>query len=154
VFIKGTSLSECAATAAYVGGRDSHLELMECDVIGNGHSGIFVDGSNATILDSNISDNQLTGISVVNGGTAILDKNDIFGNHSTPLEYNLSDDDDEEGDREEAREFRSQVETNNKIGRVGTGKLRSLSKIMEAQRREVDGFQPGDDNQHGNDGDW
>ena len=99
IFVKGCSISECAATAAYVGGRDSHLEVVECDVIDNGHSGIFVDGSNATILDSNISGNRLTGISVVNGGTAVLDKNDILGNHATPVEYNLSDDEDEGDDR-------------------------------------------------------
>jgi hypothetical protein len=53
----------------------------------SGHSGIFVDRAKFNIKNSVISDNLLTGISLVGRGAfSIIEDTHIFGNASAPID--------------------------------------------------------------------
>lgn len=97
---------KCAATGIYMGGANSRLDLVECDVLLNGmgntasshsrgagiargHSGIYIEQGCATILKSTIGHNSLTGISVVSPQEASLDLqgSELVYNGSYQLEW-------------------------------------------------------------------
>lgn len=78
-------IHDCAATGVYVGGNGSQVNMEHTDVlrngigntyhrrgIGRGHSGIYLERGTADIIDSNISENILTGITAVSPSDAIL----------------------------------------------------------------------------------
>jgi Right handed beta helix region len=82
-------VKDCAATGIYIGGPGSSASIESSDVIRNGvgnrgtrrgiargHSGIYLEQGEAKITNSNISDNTLTGISVVSPENAKLSLRD------------------------------------------------------------------------------
>ncbi len=92
---------DCAATGIYVGGPGSRANIERTDVIRNGsgntqhrrgiargHSGIYLEQGHASIVDCNVSQNSLTGISAVSPENAvlILQESDLVGNGTFQLE--------------------------------------------------------------------
>ena len=99
IFLQESAVENCAATGVYIGGHGSRAALSGCDVVGNGvgnhrgiargHSGIYVEQGRARIVDSNISRNTLTGISVVSHENARLymENSDLIDNGTFQLEW-------------------------------------------------------------------
>lgn len=95
---------DCAATGIYIGGRGTRALVQETDVLRNGlgsrqngrrsqgiargHSGIYLEQGVADILDCNVSNNTLTGITAVSNenSTLTLSDTDLVGNGSFQLE--------------------------------------------------------------------
>jgi hypothetical protein len=100
VQIHDCAVYNCAATGIYVGGPGSRALVERTDVIGNGignrsrrgiargHSGIYLEQGHATIVNCNISNNTLTGISSVHAENAILtlEQSDLVNNGTFQLE--------------------------------------------------------------------
>lgn len=103
--MKQSRVQECAATGVYIGGRGTKASVCETDVMRNGlgsrvgsfrrgggiargHSGIYIEQGVADIFDCNISNNTLTGITVVSTENATLNlrDSDLQGNGSFQLE--------------------------------------------------------------------
>jgi hypothetical protein len=95
------AVTDCAATGVYVGGPGSTAMLKATDVLRNGvgnptyrrgiargHSGVYLEQGTATVRQSNVSYNTLTGISVVSPDNAILTLHDstLVGNGTYQLE--------------------------------------------------------------------
>jgi Right handed beta helix region len=84
LILRNCAVTDCAATGVYIGGPGSHALIEASDVIRNGvgnrirrgiargHSGIYLEQGVATIRNSNVSGNTLTGISVVSPDNAFL----------------------------------------------------------------------------------
>jgi hypothetical protein len=84
VILRKCAITDCAATGVYIGGPGSHAIIDTSDVIRNGvgnrirrgiargHSGIYLEQGIASIRNTNISSNTLTGISVVSPENAFL----------------------------------------------------------------------------------
>lgn len=91
---------DCAATGIYIGGPGSEAIIHRADVIRNGignrtrrgvargHSGIYLEQGITKIHDCNVSNNTLTGISVVSPDNAFLtlENSDIISNGTYQLE--------------------------------------------------------------------
>lgn len=91
---------DCAATGIYVGGPGSTASIDWTDVVQNGngnrsrrgiargHSGIYLEQGRASVVNCNISQNSLTGISAVSLENAIihLEQSDLVANGTTQLE--------------------------------------------------------------------
>ena len=101
VTIRKCYVHDCAATGIYVGGPGSRALIEKTDVVRNGngnvhhrrgiargHSGIYLEQGHAHILDCNVSQNSLTGISAVSPDNAILklEESDLFSNGTYQLE--------------------------------------------------------------------
>lgn len=101
VTIRNCYVHDCAATGIYVGGPGSRAQMERTDVVRNGngntthrrgiargHSGVYLEQGHASIVDCNISQNSLTGISVVSPDNAILnlEESDLVSNGSFQLE--------------------------------------------------------------------
>jgi Right handed beta helix region len=99
--IRNCYIHDCAATGIYVGGPGSRARIERTDVIRNGngntthrrgiargHSGVYLEQGHASILDCNISQNSLTGISAVSPDNAILNlqESELVSNGSFQLE--------------------------------------------------------------------
>lgn len=87
VALKDSMVFDCAATGLYVGGRGSEASMERSDIVRNGignsqwysfdrvspgHSGVYLEQGTASIRESNISGNTLTGISAIAHGNAVL----------------------------------------------------------------------------------
>ena len=98
---KKCRVHHCAATGLYVGGPGSEAALEQSDIICNGggnllsprgiargHSGLYVEQGYARVLDSNVSNNSLTGISAISLDNAVLhiENSDLIGNGTLQLE--------------------------------------------------------------------
>jgi hypothetical protein len=94
-------IHDCAATGIYIGGPGSRATIERTDVVRNGngnlqyrrgiargHSGIYLEQGHASILDCNVSQNALTGISAVNPENAVLtlQETDLMSNGTYQLE--------------------------------------------------------------------
>lgn len=92
---------DCAATGIYVGGPGSRANIQRTDVVRNGngntlhrrgiargHSGIYLEQGHASIIDCNVSQNSLTGISAVSPENAFLtlQGSDLVSNGTYQLE--------------------------------------------------------------------
>jgi len=101
VTIRNCYVHDCAATGIYVGGQDSRAYIERTDVVRNGngnttnrrgiargHSGVYLEQGHASIVDCNISQNCLTGISAVSPENAILnlERSELVSNGSFQLE--------------------------------------------------------------------
>lgn len=108
LWIKDSTIHNCAATGIYVGdGRTSCL-IQRCDIIycgfgtrsqyihehlsmerkpvPPGHSGIYVEGTVGVIIDDSlVAGNSLTGMSVVRSGAAALRNSSILENGRAPV---------------------------------------------------------------------
>lgn len=87
----------CAATGVYICGSDSTAEITLTDIIGNGHggrglarghSGVCLENGIVAIVDSNISHNSASGISVITTEEwrLKLSQSDLIGNGAKPLD--------------------------------------------------------------------
>jgi Right handed beta helix region len=101
VNISNCYVHDCAATGIYVGGPGSRANIERTDVVRNGngntqhrrgiargHSGIYLEQGHASIVDCNVSQNSLTGISAVSPENAILtlQGSDLMSNGTYQLE--------------------------------------------------------------------
>jgi hypothetical protein len=101
VTIRNCYVHDCAATGIYVGGPGSQALIERTDVVRNGngntthrrgiargHSGVYLEQGHASIMDCNISQNSLTGISAVSPDNAILnlEASELVSNGSFQLE--------------------------------------------------------------------
>lgn len=101
VTIRNCYVHDCAATGIYMVGPESRAQVERTDVVRNGngntthrhgvargHSGLYLEQGYASIVDCNISQNSLTGISVVSPDTAILnlEESELVSNGSFQLE--------------------------------------------------------------------
>jgi hypothetical protein len=101
VIIRNCYVHDCAATGIYVGGPGSRAQIERTDVVRNGngntthrrgiargHSGVYLEQGHASIVDCNISQNSLTGISAVSPDNAILTlaESELVSNGSFQLE--------------------------------------------------------------------
>ena len=101
--MSGCAVTDCAATGIYIGGPGSRVVLEQTDVVRNGlgycnsnrrmgiargHSGVYLEQGVAQIVDCNISQNTLTGISAVSPDNAILtlEMCDLMSNGTNQLE--------------------------------------------------------------------
>mmetsp|Transcript_3256 Transcript_3256/g.6807 ORF Transcript_3256/g.6807 Transcript_3256/m.6807 type:complete len:703 (+) Transcript_3256:221-2329(+) len=99
-----TRVYDCAATGIYIGGRGTRARVQQTDVLRNGlgsrgtsrrnagisrgHSGVYLEQGVADIIDCNVSNNTLTGITAVSNenSTLNLSDSDLLGNGSFQLE--------------------------------------------------------------------
>lgn len=101
VTIRNCYIHDCAATGIYVGGPGSRALIERTDVVRNGngnmthrrgiargHSGVYLEQGHASIVDCNISQNSLTGISAISAENAILnlEASELVSNGSYQLE--------------------------------------------------------------------
>ncbi|GMH52874.1 hypothetical protein TrST_g3851 [Triparma strigata] len=97
VDLKSVLIHDCAATGVYCGGLNSSVKMEACNVLRNGvggreipkgHSGLYVEASESVITDCFVSDNSLTGFTLVRGGNAHVKSCDIYenGNESFTVE--------------------------------------------------------------------
>jgi Right handed beta helix region len=98
--VRYSVVRDCAATGIYIGGPGSEAIIHHTDVIRNGvgnrtrrgvvrgHSGIYLEQGITRIDDCNISNNTLTGISVVSQDNAFLtlENSDVISNGTYQLE--------------------------------------------------------------------
>ncbi len=99
--IKKCCIFGCAATGIYVGGPGSSASVQESDIVRNGegnkrnrrgiargHSGVYLEQGIANLVNCNISNNSLTGISAISqtNATLIVKDSDLVGNGSVQLE--------------------------------------------------------------------
>jgi len=123
-------IHHCAATGIYVGGPGSIATIKHSDVIHNGdgnpsnrrgiargHSGIYLEQGQATIEDSNVSHNSLTGVSAVSTDNATLqvECTDLVANGTLQIEMPPA------GSLSRVRSFCR----NNLISKEGMGRTRS-----------------------------
>lgn len=135
VTITSCYVHDCAATGIYVGGPGSRATIERTDVVRNGngnrqhrrgiargHSGIYLEQGNASIIDCNVSQNSLTGISAVSPENAILTlaQSDLVSNGTFQLEMPAIG----------TPAHRSSVTVNNNLASVGLARSRS-GLIME-----------------------
>jgi hypothetical protein len=138
-------IHHCAATGIYVGGRGSEASIEHTDVIQNGignqrsrrgvvrgHSGIYLEQGVASLVDCNVSNNALTGVSAVSrdNSTLIVKESDLMGNGSFQLEVppvgTLSN--------------QRSVSLNNHVSVNGTGRCRSgLIHATESEHTRDEG---------------
>jgi Right handed beta helix region len=99
VVLQRCAVTDCAATGVYIGGGSDAL-LQRTDVMRNGvgnrvrrgiargHSGIYLEQGTARIQQSNVSNNTLTGISVVSPDHAFLtlEESSLVNNGTYQLE--------------------------------------------------------------------
>jgi len=129
--INNSYIHDCAATGIYIGGSGSRATIEHSDVIFNGkgnrktrrgiaagHSGIYLEQGDASIIDCNISRNSLTGISAISPDNAVmtLKESDLFSNGTFQLEM--------PGFGSAA--YRNSVTTDNTLASSGTGRSRSV----------------------------
>lgn len=129
--IKNSYIHDCAATGIYIGGTGSRANIESTDVIKNGrgnlrnsrgisagHSGIYIEQGDASIVDCNVSRNSLTGISAINSDNAILnlEDSDLCSNGTFQLEMPALG----------SVAFRNSVTTNNTLSPSGIGRSRSI----------------------------
>ncbi|KAL7564357.1 hypothetical protein ACA910_001510 [Epithemia clementina (nom. ined.)] len=121
---------ECAATGVYIGGRGTRATVTTSDVVRNGlgsrgnarrsggiarnHSGIYLEQGVAEILDCNVSNNTLTGITAVStdNATLVLRDSDLMGNGTFQLEI-------------PSRNARGITMQQNRLEASGTGRTRA-----------------------------
>ena len=128
--VKQCRIHHCAATGIYVGGPGSEATIEQSDIIHNGngnplsprgiargHSGIYVEQGYAHVMDSNVSNNSLTGISAISVENAVLhvENSDIIENGTLQLEF----------PPEGSRSYRRSINRNNVTRQRGNGRLRS-----------------------------
>jgi hypothetical protein len=128
--IRDSMVRDCAATGIYVGGPGGEAIVERTDVIRNGvgnrtsrrgvsrgHSGIYLEQGTARISDSNVSNNTLTGISVVSPENAFitLQDSDLMSNGTFQLELPQLN---------SVSRQKSEVKNNRMIGN-GEGQVRS-----------------------------
>ena len=129
--LKDSSVYDCAATGVYIGGRGTQASLSTSDVLRNGlgsrgrarrnggiarnHSGIYLEQGVAEILDCNVSNNTLTGITAVStdNATLLLRDSDLQGNGSFQLEI-------------PSRNARGITMQQNRLESSGTGRIRAI----------------------------
>lgn len=131
VKIRNSYIHDCAGTGIYVGGSGSRATIEQSDVISNGkgnrkyrrgiaagHSGIYLEQGHASIVDCNISQNTLTGISVVSPDNSLLNlqESDLVSNGTYQLEM--------PDIRSPA--YRNSVTKNNNLASDGSGRRRSV----------------------------
>lgn len=104
--VKSTVVHDCAATGLYVGDIDSIATVSGCNLVRNGggsrrpprdaeeddmdrvppgHSGMYVEAGRASVDNSLVAGNSLTGLSIVRGGGVIISGCDITENGSEPI---------------------------------------------------------------------
>lgn len=130
VTITNCYVHDCAATGIYVGGPGSRASIVRTDVVRNGngnmqhrrgiargHSGIYLEQGHASIVDCNISQNSLTGISAVSPDNAILnlEESDLVANGTFQLEMPAIG----------TTAHRNSVTANNNLSSVGHPRSRS-----------------------------
>ena len=101
VTVRDCYIHNCAATGIYIGGPGSVAKIERTDVtqngngnvrsrrgIARGHSGVYLEQGVASLMDCNISDNSLTGISAISSENATLTvaDSDLAGNGTLQLE--------------------------------------------------------------------
>lgn len=100
VVLRRCAVTDCAATGVYIGGPGSQAVIEKSDIIRNGvgnrirrgiargHSGIYLEQGFATIRNSNVSNNVLTGVSVVSPDNAflVLENSTLVNNGTYQLE--------------------------------------------------------------------
>lgn len=95
---------DCAATGIYIGGPGSAATIDHTDVLRNGlgnrrhhrgiargHSGIYLERGVATITASNVSNNTLTGLSVISPDHAVLELRSSYLTRNGTLQMELPD---------------------------------------------------------------
>lgn len=105
--IVNSYIHDCAATGIYVGGPGSRATIERSDILNNGqgntisrrgiprgHSGVYLEQGHATIVDCNISQNSLTGISAISSQNAHLNLEDseLVSNGTFQLEMPAASD--------------------------------------------------------------
>lgn len=128
--VKKCRVHHCAATGLYVGGAGSEAVIEQSDIICNGngnllsprgiargHSGLYVEQGYARVVDSNVSNNSLTGISAISVDNALLhvENSDLIGNGTLQLEM----------PPEGSRSFSRSISRNNVTRSRGNPRLRS-----------------------------
>ncbi len=128
--VKKCRVHHCAATGLYVGGAGSEAVIEQSDIICNGngnllsprgiargHSGLYVEQGYARVVDSNVSNNSLTGISAISVDNALLhvENSDLIGNGTLQLEM----------PPEGSRSFSRSISRNNVTRSRGSPRLRS-----------------------------
>jgi len=128
--VKKCRVHHCAATGLYVGGAGSEAVIEQSDIVCNGngnslsprgiargHSGLYVEQGYARVLDSNVSNNSLTGISAISIDNAMLhvENSDLIGNGTLQLEL----------PPEGSRTFSRSINRNNVARSRGNPRLRS-----------------------------
>ena len=121
---------DCAATGIYVGGRGSRARITETDVLRNGlgsrissrrhtgiargHSGFYLEQGVVEMINFNISNNTLSGITAIatENSTLNLHESDLVGNGSFQLEI-------------PSRDSRSINMSQNRLESQGTGRIRA-----------------------------
>ena len=129
--ISNSYIHDCAATGIYIGGTGSRVTVERTDVIKNGrgnrrtdrgissgHSGIYMEQGDASIVDCNVSRNTLTGISAISPSHAILnlEDSDLYSNGTYQLEMPPLG----------SVAFRNSVTANNTLSSSGIGRPRSI----------------------------
>eukprot|EP00533_Pseudo-nitzschia_delicatissima_P014439 CAMPEP_0197277028 /NCGR_PEP_ID=MMETSP1432-20130617/16398_1 /TAXON_ID=44447 /ORGANISM="Pseudo-nitzschia delicatissima, Strain UNC1205" /LENGTH=521 /DNA_ID=CAMNT_0042743173 /DNA_START=235 /DNA_END=1800 /DNA_ORIENTATION=+ len=129
--IKNSYVHDCAATGIYVGGTGSSATIERSDIIGNGkgnkksrrgisagHSGLYLEQGDASIIDCNISRNTLTGVSAISPDNAILNlqESELISNGTFQLEMPAFG----------SAAHRNSVTTNNTMESSGIGRSRSM----------------------------
>ena len=99
--IRNCFIHDCAATGIYVGGLGSSASIDHTDIthngngnrrsrrgIGRGHSGVYLEQGVVNLMDCNVSQNSLTGISAVShhNATIVVENSDLQGNGTLQLE--------------------------------------------------------------------
>jgi len=130
MIVKKSHIHRCAATGVYVGGTGSVAHIYKTDVVNNGignsrsrrgiargHSGVYIEQGTATLIDSNISHNALTGVSAISPEHAILriSDSDLVGNGTLQLEMPADG----------TTTWRRSSFTNNNIDKSGSMRTRS-----------------------------
>ncbi len=136
VTITNCYVHDCAATGIYVGGPGSRATIERTDVVRNGngntqhrrgiargHSGVYLEQGHASIVDCNISQNSLTGISAISPENAVLtlEGSDLVANGTFQLEMPAIG----------TASHRNSVTTNNNLASAGIPRLRS-GLVVEA----------------------
>ena len=129
--MKTSRVHQCAATGVYIGGRGTRAVVSQTDVVRNGlgsqgnarrnggiarnHSGIYLEQGVADIIDCNVSNNTLTGITAVSteNSTLLLRDSDLQGNGSFQLEI-------------PSRNSRGITMQQNRLESSGTGRPRAI----------------------------
>ena len=80
-------MHDSAATGLYVGGEQTNGEVLNCRIHNNGHSGIYVQHAKLHSISTVITDNFLTGISVIGyGAFSIIENTTVKGNAKSAIE--------------------------------------------------------------------
>lgn len=92
------NIHSCAATGIYISGRYSAAQIVSTDIVGNGnggqglsrgHSGICLEDGTVSVLDSNISHNSASGISLVTTDERCLEMSDSDVIHNGVMSLDL-----------------------------------------------------------------